>query len=385
MRVFNKIASIVMLLTMCQLAIAEKRHMPIADQPGLDSVIGESKEFTKSYNKTFNINSNILVILSNKYGKIDVKTGGSNQAVVNVIVKVKASSQNDADKAFNRINIAFSEGPDYVKAETDVESQNSGWWGWGSNSSDFAIDYEVTMPAVNKLDLSNKYGNSYISALNNWVKIDQKYGDFKLEGAASATVYLAYGGGTIGKLTGLNGSISYGKLISTEIKDVALKSKYSAFKFDKIENLALTSAYDDYQINNVTNCTVDSKYGDIIIGNTENIIVKSTYTDFKIRKIETSADLQTTYGDVRIDAVKNGFDMLNIKGSYTDYVISIDPSVSYHLDVSTSYGDVNQPASLTTKLDKEKGSSKEIMGFVGNQNTKSMIKARLNYSDLIIK
>ncbi len=354
-------------------------------QPGQDTVVGEKKEFTKLYNKTFNVNPNILVIIANKYGKVDIKTGSGNQAIVNVTIRVQANSEKDAEKTFNRVNIAFSDGPDYVKAETDIESQNSGWWGWNSGSSDFSIDYDVTMPAGNKLDLSNKYGNSHIAALNSWVKIDQKYGDFKLESAASATVSLAYGGATIGRLSGLSATVSYGKLSSADIKDVALKSKYSAFKFDKIDNLAITSAYDDYQVNYVTNFAVDSKYGDIVIKETDNLAVKSAYTDIKVRKINTSADFQTSYGDVRIENVKNNFDAINIKGSYTDFFMAIDPSVSYHLDVVTTYGDINQPASINTKLDKEKGSTKEIMGVVGNSNTKSMIKARLTYGDLIIK
>ena len=232
MKRFNKIALVAWLIV-SSLAVHASDILIV--QPGHDTVIGEKKEFTKMYNKTFNVNPNILVILANKYGKVDVKTGSGNQAIVNVVIRVQAGSQSDADKAFNRINIAFSDGPDYVKAETDIESQSSGWWSWNSNSSDFAIDYDVTMPAANKLDLSNKYGNSHIATLNSWVKIDQKYGDFKLDGAASATINLAYGGGTIGRLSGLTATVSYGKLSSADIKDIALKSKYSAFKFDKID------------------------------------------------------------------------------------------------------------------------------------------------------
>jgi hypothetical protein len=382
MKRFNKIGLFTLLAVISFNLNA--RDFTLKTQPDPDSTIGEKQEFSKNYNKTFNINANILVILSNKYGKINVKTGGTNQATVNVTIKAKANSQSDADKIFDRINIAFSDGPDYVKAETDIEAQSS-WWSWGNNSSDFSIDYDVTMPAANKLDLSNKYGNSYVGQLNSWVKIDQKYGDFRLDGAASSTVNLAYGGGTIEHLAALTATVSYGKLSSTDIKDMALKSKYSAFKFSKVENLALTSAYDDFNIGDVTNFSVDSKYGDVVVGNVDNLAVTSAYTDFKIRKIENSAAFQTSYGDVKIDGVKNGFDAIDIKGSYTDFIIKIDPSVSYQLDVATSYGDINQPASLNTRISKEKGSTKEIVGFVGNQSTKSLIKAKLTYGDLIIK
>ena len=355
--------------------------------PEKDSTICDQKEFSKAYNKTFDLTKNELVILANKYGRIDVKTGTGNQAIVNVKVTVHANTQTEADKVFDRINIAFSSGPDFVKAETDIEPQNNSWFSWGNNSCEYTIDYDVTMPANNKLDLSNKYGNSYIGLLNDWVKIDQKYGDFKLEGAGSATVSLAYGGGNIGKLNGLTGTISYGKLSSVDIKDVSLKSKYSQFKFDKIANLAIVSAYDDYNLNSVTNLTIDSKYGDISIGGVGNLAAIGAYTDFKIKKIETSADFKTKYGDVKIGSVKDNFGIINIESSYTDYLITVDLSVSYQLDAKGTYSDFSRPISSAwkPKVDNEKGSTKEIMGYVGEANTKSVIKARMTYGDLIIR
>ena len=354
-------------------------------QPDPDTTLCNTQEFTKAYNKTFDVSKNELVILSNKYGKVNVKTGSGSLAIVNVTVTVHASSQKEADKVIDRINIAFSSGPDFVKAETDIESQSGSWFSWGNNSSEYTIDYDVTMPAANKLDVSNKYGDSNIATLNDWVKIDQKYGNFKLEGARTATVTLAYGGGTIGKLNGLNGTISYGKLSAPDIKDVSLKSKYSEFKFDKVANLVLISAYDDYNISDVTNFAVESKYGDFVVGAVENMTVKSAYTDFKIKMIETSVDFQTSYGSVKIGGLKNNFGVVNIKGNYTDFSLEIDPSVSYQLDMKGTYSDINRPASFKFTMDSEKGSTKEIMGYVGSANAKSLIKARLTYGDLVIR
>jgi hypothetical protein len=383
MRAFNKITLLASLLVVSMTINAKNFDN---GQPDPDTTLRKHQEFSKSYNKTFDISKNELVILSNKYGKINVKTGLGNQTIVAVKVTVRANSQNEADKVFDRINIAFSSGPDFVKAETDIESKNNSWFSWGdNNSSEYTIDYDVTMPAANKLDLSNKYGDSHIAALNDWVKIDQKYGNFKLEAAGTATVALAYGGGTIGKLNGLNATISYGKLSAPDIKDVALKSKYSEFKLDKVTNLTITSAYDDYNISNVTNFAVDSKYGDIVVGTVENMTVKSAYSDFRIKMIETSVDFHTSYGSVKIGALKNNFGMVNIQGSYTDFTLDIDPSVSYQLDMKGTYADVNRPASFKFTMDSEKGSTKEIMGYVGSANAKSLIKARLTYGDLVIK
>jgi hypothetical protein len=328
-----------------------------------------------------------VVILSNKYGKIDVKTGTTNQVVVNVKVRVNAASQEEAQKMFDRINIAFSNGPEFVKAETLIESQSGGTiWHWSkSQTADFGIDYEVTMPVNNRLDLSNKYGTSTVAALNAAVKIDHKYGDFKLDGATAAVIDVAYGGGQLGTISALTASVSYGKLTSPNINALKMKSKYSAFKFGKMQLADIQSAYDDYQIEDVNTLKVEGKYGDLNIGTVETLTANGTYTDFKIKKIEGNADFQTQYGAVHIAAVKAGFGTINIKGGYTNYTLAIDPSVSYQLDATGSYSQLKNPASMKTSVNSTSNSRHEIMGTVGNPNTKSVIRVRLSYGDFKIK
>ena len=382
MKIFNRVPILTTLLLFLSIYTQAKTNFSTPVQ--LDSAFGSEKDFSKNYNKTFTVTNEQLVVLANKYGKIDVKTGNSNQVVVNVKVTAKANSQTEADKTFDRINIAFSEGPTFVKTETNIENA-SGWNIWGNDKSDFQIDYDVTMPAQNMLDLSNKYGNSHVAPLSNWVKIEQKYGDFRLDGAAKTTIELAYGGGTLGSVNALNGSVSYGKLSVSALKDVALKTKYSEFRFEKVENLSLQSSYDDYKINDVANLAIDSKYGDMTIGSVENLAIKSAYTDLKIKMIEKSADFQTSYGNVQINGLKNGFNDIIIKSSYTDFTIDVDPSVSYWLDMIGSYSDINKPVSFNYKVDSENGSKREVMGYVGSQTAKSMIKARMTYGDLKLK
>jgi hypothetical protein len=381
-----KIAGIGVLLVVGSIFAKASNITTSYSHSNADTACKKEQQFTKTFNKTFTVNAKHLVVLSNKYGKVDVKTGNVNQVVVNVTITVETSSDKSAQKVFDRINIAFSEGPDFVKAETDIESQSGINIGnWGSNSSDYHIDYDVTMPAGNMLDLSNKYGNSHVGMLTNWVKIEQKYGDFRLDGAGSMGIALAYGGGTIGQVNGLSGTVSYGKLSTQNVKDIQLKTKYSEFKFDKVSTIDLQSAYDDYDINEVNTIKIDSKYGDFSLGNVDNIAISGSYTDYKIKRIDSYGTFKTSYGDVKIEDVKNGFNSLDINGNYTDYTIRIDPSVSYQLDVKTSYGDMSKPILLKTSVEKEKGSTTEIIGCVGNSTSKSIIKARLNYGDLKLR
>ncbi len=366
---------------------------PVCSDPGdgqkKDSINGGCQDFTKYYNRTFSVNKSTTVVLSNKYGSIDVHTGMGSQVIVKVKVTVTSNSQSQADRVFERVNIAFIEGPEFVKTETMIENQPKSTLTWASSESqscDFRIDYDVTMPAGNRLDISNRHGNSTIAALTTSVKIDQKYGDFRLDGASSATVVLAYGGGQLCGLNTLNGSVSYGKLTSPNIKNGRIKSIYSQFRFDQIGSLEAQSAYDTYEINDIDNLKINCKYGEINALNVENLSAEGNYTGFKIQKLTNNADIESLYGTIRIGSVKNNFGNINITGTNTNCILVIDPIISYLLDMNGSYTNMNQPASLRTTVDNREPAHREIMGRVGSDSkTKSAIRVRMTYGEFKIK
>lgn len=387
-KIKNSILSSILIVATSFVANASSFTDP-GDGVQKDTLIGGYQDFTKYYNKTFSVDKTTTVVLSNKYGSIDVHTGTGSKVVVKVKVTVTSTTQSLADRVFDRVNIAFVEAPEFVKTETMIENppkSNPIWNEKGDQSFDFRIDYDVTMPAGNRLDITNRHGNSTIAALNTAVKIDQKYGDFRLDGASSATVVLAYGGGQLSALNSLNGTVSYGKLTSPNIKNGRLKSIYSQFRFDQIGTIDIQSAYDTYDINEVENLKVNCKYGVINARNVENLTAVGNYSGFKIQKLEQNADIESLYGTIRIGSVKNNFGNINIKGNSTDCIVLVDQFASYILDVNGSYTNMNQPASMRTTIDNREPARREVMGVVGNNpNTKSVIRVRMTYGEFKIK
>ena len=364
-----------------KLSANSQKSTAISYQPN-DTTL-DNQEFVKTINKTFPASNTTAVVLANKYGKIIVKPGSSAEVIIIVRITARCWKQEEADKIFNTINIAFSNGPDFVKAETKIENTHS-WWK-GSGSSDYTIDYDVTMPADCKLELTNKYGDSQIGALNKDVKIGQHYGNFKLESAHYASIDLAYGSGIITKLEGLNGVLAYSKLFCGDLKDAQLKSKYSEMQAGNINTLNTQSAYDDYKIKNVAAAVIDARYGTFDFGEMTDVRLSSSYTDIKVQKILNSADLRTTYGNIRIDDVKSGFGTIDIFSNYTDCFVGLDKNVSYQIDASMNYASINRPQLISTKVDNTSGSRREIVGTVGDAGTKSLLRVRLNYGSLKLK
>ncbi len=384
MKVFNKKIknSILSLITVFGI-IALSSEIYANNTPCDSTLCGE---FVKNFDATYTLNDNGAVFLINKHGKIKVMPSNENKVVIKVRVTANTNSQANADKIFSRINIQFSNSDTYVKAETVISELKGGWFFGSDNNQDFTIDYDVSMPKNWNADITNKYGDTNIGALNNYVKIEQHYGNFKLETAKYANVSLGYGEGTLNDVGGMTGIISYSHLnIPNFMKDIQLKSKYSEFHISKSKNVMIESAYDQYFLDDTKNITINSRYGDFEIGEVSDIRVNSSYTDFKIKSLVKDGNFSTNYGDVHISNVESEFNMIDIIANYTGYVIDIAQNSNFQGEISGNYSDVNLPRAFVKKLHDVHGSHETIAGYNVSEKGKAMIKAKLNYGGLQLK
>ena len=346
------------------------------------------KEFVKTINKEFDITADGKVGLSNRYGKIDLKTWNENKVKIDVKITVNASSEENAQEEFERINVNFSNGNDYVNAETTIESKKSSWWSWGSwsSSSDFSIDYDVYMPKSNNLNLANKYGHSTVDEIDGKATISVKYGDITMEGVNNTLdFYIGYGNGTILKATDIEGEVSYGKLKMNHAENVEITSKYSKVYLDEAKEVRSTSKYDTYKLGVIQNFRNTGKYDNIYIESVNDIVVDSKYSDIEVEQLTNSADLDLHYGGASIEGIASGFTDIRLEGNYADFKIRTDSNVAYHLDASGNYSDVYCPEEMDVSRRIEKGNSVEVEGVIGSANARGKIKARLNYGHLKIR
>jgi len=355
----------------------------IASTPPNDSLL--TGEFVKNFDATYTLNDNGAVFLINKHGKIKISPTTDNKVIIKVRVSANTNSQSDADKIFSRINIQFSNSDLYVKAETVIGELKGGWFFNSGGNEDFTIDYDVSMPKNCNLDVTNKYGDTYIGALNNYVKIEQHYGNFKLEAAKYANIGLAYGEGTLNEVGGMTGNISYSHLSAPNLKDLQLKSKYSEFHIKKVQNAMIESAYDDYFLDDSKNIVINSRYGDFNIGSVGDIRINSSYTDFKIKSIASEGNFNANYGEVIVSKLESGFNALYITGNYTNFKFDMDENVSFQGDIASNYADLNMPKGFVKKIHDVHGSHETIVGYMANEKAKSMLKAKLNYGGLQLK
>jgi hypothetical protein len=343
-----------------------------------------STEFTKTIKKNYKMAADGEVTLSNKYGKINLKTWDRNEVSIEVTITAKSRSESAANEIFKRIKIDFADGSDYVKAETTIEAQKSSWWG-NESKGDFRIDYEVSMPNAASLDLSNKYGDAEIGAIGGGGIFSIKYGNFNVQSVGKDTkIDLGYGNGTIGKTNNVEVNIKYSKIKLKEVANVNIESKFSKVYIDKADKIKSESRYDTYELGELKELSNQGKYDHFEIERIDQVTSYSKYTDFKIGELYIDGEFELSYGGLTIESLKKGFHAISLDCSYTDCKIYLDDNTDFQLDAVTEYASINYPGDTEVTIEKNKNNNHEVKGHRGGSGG-GMIKARLKYGGLKLK
>jgi flagellar basal body rod protein FlgC len=342
------------------------------------------QEFTRTINREFGTTADGTTALYNKYGTVNVKTWQNNSVKIDITIIVNAGSQRDADKVFDRIKVNFANAAGYVKAETMIESQSG--INWGNDCKDFKINYEVSMPASNQLDLKNKYGNSYVAPLNGKLFAEIKYGDLRTEAINNdADLILGYGKGYITRVNNIYGQVSYSQLTITEAREIQLDTKYSELKSDRASALRLTSKYDDFDLGEIGELRLQTKYANLRVRSVRTAYLTAQYTDVRFSNLTETADADLSYGSLKIENISRNFSNINTTSKYTDVQLFTEKGASYRFELEGNYVDIKTPPGASMRSQYESGSHEKYEGHVGDASAKGLIKVSLKYGGLTLR
>jgi len=340
------------------------------------------KEFTKIIKKEYDISPTGTTALSNKYGRIDVKTWARNRVKIGVTIVVNTPNESKAQEVFDRITINFSDRPDRVEAETEIDPKGSSWFSWGSSKNDYAIHYEVYLPPTNNLELENKYGDVFVEALEGRGELSVKYGNFKVEQLGDdSRLRLAYGTGLLRKAGDLNSEVRYARLTLQDIKDLDIESKYSKIFVDRAGDIRSVSKYDNYELGAIRDLVNTGKYDYFSISLADKVVINAKYTELSVDQLNRSLDIDMEYGEARVDRVSRGFTEIALEGRYSDFKIDMESRCDFQMEAYAEYAGIRYPSDMVVEYEKEKGSSHQVKGHCGNASA-GTIRASLRYGGL---
>ncbi|MGY4538057.1 hypothetical protein ACVW0P_002477 [Mucilaginibacter sp. UYNi724] len=297
---------------------------------------GQVIEKVKNYSKSYSVNGNDVLQISNSFGKIVVNTWAKNEFKVDVQMKFGSEDEDYVKNMINGSGISDSKNGSIVSFKTNLARNN------GSNGNNhMEINYTVYMPAGNAVDITNRFGNVTLPDLN-----------------GKATLHVSYG------------TLNAQQLLAND-NDIRIR-------------------FGDANIVTFNGGKLDVGYGKVKAGTVSNVTANISFAGFSADRLKTAADINIKYGDgFNIGTIDRSVRSLNINASFTKIKLDFKGADSFNFDVVTKFGgfnynDDNMKVTSKNPTDEDRGwsSTKTYKGYIGKSNSDSKISINASYTDV---
>lgn len=265
------------LLKICSLILLLSGTVRAASLPN-DEGVAKSKSYSKSYS----LGNGDKVSLDNSFGEMKINTWTRNEIKVDVSITVKASTEENAQRILDMVNIEDGKNNGEVFFKTHLNNKKKEWNEDNKEKNqhtEFTINYIVYLPTTTTLQATNQFGAMTI-------------GDYE----GSVALYSKFGSLTTGKLGNAN----------------KIKVEFGKATIENMHNGNLSIHFSRAQVNQLS--------GDI------------------------DADFEQSNG-VKIN-LDNQITKLDIKNNFSKVYLTTDKNLSASFTIKTSFGSFNNKTSF---------------------------------------
>ncbi|MFK5958663.1 MAG: hypothetical protein QM495_07300 [Lutibacter sp.] len=323
----------------------------------------------KVIKKEFSVHKDATLLVSNKYGNIDIITW--NKAKINIVVSITTNGDDEdkVQKRLEQIDVEFDANLSNVSAKTIIERNLNSWSLWGKkNNVRIEIHYQIKMPVTNNVNLSNDYGA---------ISLD------KLEG--SSKINCDYGKINIGELLNTNNTINIDYTNKSTIdfmKGGHINADYSTLNIEKAGKTKLNADYSHISFGVLESLDYNCDYGDLKIEACGNLSGNSDYMQTSINKLKGAGNIGSDYGSIKINELGANFKTLDIKSSYTQIKLGINSNISFNLTASLNYSGFKAKDGFTFNKEIKKTTSKYYEGYFNSANSANNITIKSSYGNV---
>jgi hypothetical protein len=323
----------------------------------------------KVIKKSYTVNKDATLNISNKFGNVDIVTNTSNSIEIMVSITTNGDNEEKVQERLNEITVDFEATASNVSAKTIIEKSNNSWSLWGNkNNINLEINYIVKMPLTNNVSLENDYGAISLDKLEGFSKINCAYGKIN-----------------IGELRNSNNNIDIDYCSKSNIefmKDGVVNADYSTLQIEKSGRIKLNADYSHLNFGMVTTLDYDCDYGDIKIEDCGNLTGNSDYMHTTVGKLRGTGVFDIDYGSLKINDLGSNFKLISVESSYTQLKFGINSSATFNIEASLSYGNLKTDGNFTFNKEITKTSSKYYEGYFNNPNSTSNMNLKTNYGNI---
>lgn len=321
---------------------------------------------TKNIKREFKVPNDVTVDISNKYGRVAVKSWDRDSVMINVEITAYARDSRSTQKLMERVEVDFSNLGSFLTVETVLDRGSGTFKELMNTVGDYSknvvsnnkltIDFEVTLPEGASLVLENRFGNVFIGDHKGTVKLTLAHGDLKAnELKGKSVVDLSFGKGNIKK-----------------VGDVELTLKAAQVDIQQAKGIQLRSMTSELRVESALSARIDSRNDKLNFQKIGWISGKGMFTDWTLGEVQETLDLEVNYGQIYLQKLNKDFASARVFSKYTDIDFTLDPSSWVNLDVKAEQDKIFIPGNwfphLTNRPVEAKEGYIQLTGQVGRTN-----------------
>ncbi len=321
------------------------------------------EESKKYINKSFAIDRDSYVEIENKYGDIVFESWDKDSVSFDIEIIARSEKPQNLQDMLAKIDVEFMDASSFVIAETQWADNVSFFTkrtydlkqGLGSQDK-IEVNYVVKIPNWISLDVTNRFGNVYLTRHFGDVEVFVSYGDFRArEIKKGKKIEVKYG-----KLKVK--TIDYGNIILSGAKSADI---------EEAGELIVESSSSEIEIEEIKKINIRSKHDEIFIESIEELQGTFTLSDTKIQNLRKNMSTSMKMGSLRIieaDAMAN---KISIEANKADIFVGVPDYFDGQVELDLT----NDPTAL------EYPKTMEIMQTGVDGDKRLIIKGKLGTGD----
>ena len=322
-----------------------------------------AEEATKRISKSFNINGDTRIEITNKYGNVIINKWDKNVLDLKVEIEAKGNSDSKTQKILDAIEIDISDriSSGHLSIETEIGTING--------NSSFSVHYEINMPNTNQLKLSNSFGNVYLGSYKGELNVEVKYGQLMAEDLDDASVRVEF---------------SNAKCEIETLKSGSLDLRYSKMAIEDMGDIEISSQFSELIIENAGSIELDGKYGNFEIENLKSMNGDIQFAGLSVERLEENLYLETKHGKgINLEEVSNRFKEIEIESEFNSIDINMESGSAARLEFDLQGGNLKAHGEGINfnKVIKDHTTS-EYEGYLAKSDATSLIKVSTKYGNI---
>jgi hypothetical protein len=301
-----------------------------------------AQDFTKDYSGKYDVDKGATLLIKNKFGDVKCVAWDENSVSINVTVKVDASSQEKANRVFDKISVELSGDRNLVKGTTTISN---------ISNAEYSVNYDIRMPRWINIDLNNQFGDIYVDEIDGTAKIDLEYGSMNANAFNGANSDL---------------TVKFSDVEIGFMKDGTLDIEYSKLKLKGVENLKLISRFNEINLGKLSSLNLDSQYDEVDVENAGEVISVSRFTELDFGKINGDFDFDIEYGDLDVDYISAAFKTGKVRNSFAGVDLTFDSKATMNIDAELEFGELSYPKAGSMNHETEGYTTNIYKGKLGS-------------------